>query len=353
MLLPVPAAGTVSAVSDAHIVRVDPLDPAHDELFRGCIGVHDAAGREVYGELHTPWSVEEDRANHRVLADQARRVVAAAILDDAVVGACEVKLPLTDNTARAEITLAVLPEYRRRGIGSMLLRHVERIAADNGRTILGADSEVAEGREDPAEGFAAEHGYTAEQTEIRSDLLLPADERALATADAEVAAYSAGYTVLTSWDGIPDEWLADRAELSRRMSTDAPLGGLEYHEEHWDAARVIRSYELLRAQRRRIVESFARQDASGRLVAFSQIVLPAHTPTLGYQDETLVLGEHRGHRLGLLVKLANLRTLRARLPDLARIVTWNAAENAPMLRVNRLLGFQPVGRATAWQKKLI
>ena len=73
---------------------------------------------------------------------------------------------------------------------------------------------------------------------------------------------------------------------------------------------------------------------------------------MAYQWDTLVLADHRGHRLGQLVKAANLRALRAGLPQVRRVVTWNAESNAPMLRVNRALGFEPVGRMVEWQKSL-
>jgi hypothetical protein len=75
-------------------------------------------------------------------------------------------------------------------------------------------------------------------------------------------------------------------------------------------------------------------------------------PDQGYQWDTLVLREHRGHRLGLLVKAANLQALITELPEVRRVFTWNATENEPMLRVNRALGFAPIGHTTEWQKQL-
>jgi hypothetical protein len=56
---------------------------------------------------------------------------------------------------------------------------------------------------------------------------------------------------------------------------------------------------------------------------------------------------------GLALKIANLRALRAELPAVERISTWNAQENGPMLRVNRDLGFEVVGSDTEWQKRLV
>jgi hypothetical protein len=44
----------------------------------------------------------------------------------------------------------------------------------------------------------------------------------------------------------------------------------------------------------------------------------------------LVLQEHRGHRLGALMKVAVLRELAATLPAVRRISTCNSESDAPM-----------------------
>ncbi len=60
---------------------------------------------------------------------------------------------------------------------------------------------------------------------------------------------------------------------------------------------------------------------------------------------TIVHPEHRGHRLGLAVKLANLEALAEEAPAVRRIVTGNAAVNAPMIAVNDMMGFEVAGLA--------
>ncbi len=62
--------------------------------------------------------------------------------------------------------------------------------------------------------------------------------------------------------------------------------------------------------------------------------------------------EHRGHRLGLAVKLANLDFLAEREPAVRMIGTGNAQENAPMIAVNDMLGFEIAGVGMFWQKQL-
>jgi hypothetical protein len=73
---------------------------------------------------------------------------------------------------------------------------------------------------------------------------------------------------------------------------------------------------------------------------------------LASQWGTIVEREHRGHRLGMLVKVENLRNLRRHFPETETITTWNAAENRHMIAVNEELGFRAVERYQAWQLAL-
>ena len=57
-----------------------------------------------------------------------------------------------------------------------------------------------------------------------------------------------------------------------------------------------------------------------------------------------MLPEHRGHRLGALLKVANLRQAVQHEPQLEAVHTWNADSNAPMLAVNVAMGFTPSAR---------
>ncbi|CAN5347361.1 hypothetical protein BH11ACT1_BH11ACT1_15440 [soil metagenome] len=151
-----------------------------------------------------------------------------------------------------------------------------------------------------------------------------------------------------TWDDpCPDEWVDQLAELETRMSTDAPGGGLDLHEDRWDADRVRATEAELRERGMRHSVAAAVHVPTGTLAAFSAFKRPAWTDEFVHQHDTLVLAEHRGRRLGMLVGTANLERLAAEQPDARRIGTWNAEENAHMLGINVALGFgRPAARAS-------
>ena len=269
----------------------------------------------------------------------------AAVVDGTVVGALRVILPVKDNPTVAVLDVAVHPDHRRRGVGTALLADGVRLAGAAGRTDL--LSEVDEpGPDAPGHAFALRNGWRCELLETRRDLLLPPDEQRLSELEAGARAASSGYSLVGWRDRTPEELLDDRALLERRMTTDAPHGDLPVQEEEWDAER-IREYEELHLSRGRTVLS-AGAVRDGRLVAFTDLQVPLADPRRAFQGGTLVLREHRGHRLGALVKAAVLREVLHSHPEVRRITTVNAEHNAPMVAVNEALGFVPAGRLSSW-----
>ncbi|NEK59604.1 hypothetical protein GCU56_17240 [Geodermatophilus sabuli] len=134
------------------------------------------------------------------------------------------------------------------------------------------------------------------------------------------------------------------------MTTDAPYGDLPVEEEHWDADR-IREYEAAHVARGRTVLS-AGAVLGGRLVAFTDLQVPLEQPERAQQGGTLVLREHRGHRLGARVEAAVLREVVASLPAVRRVSTYDSESDRPMVAVNEALGFRPAGQLSTWSRRL-
>lgn len=266
------------------------------------------------------------------------------------------------------VTIQVHPDHEGKGIGSALHETVEAAAreAGFGWMIIYAPSPDAPGeRVEPPTGFGSlpaanrevrfllDRGYRLEQVERGSRFGLPADLADLERRRADAAAAAgADYRVLT-WTGpTPPEWLADQAMLNTRMSTDAPTAGLEEPEDVWTAERVAEYDARIASGPRTTLTAVAEHVPTGRLVAFSQLAVPHDITRAVNQEDTLVLREHRGHRLGMLLKVANLAYLEQVAPGHPGVLTWNAEENRPMLDVNEAVGFVPIGYEGAWRKDL-
>jgi GNAT superfamily N-acetyltransferase len=120
----------------------------------------------------------------------------------------------------------------------------------------------------------------------------------------------------------------------------------------FDGAILRKAEEVAIAQGRRTVVTAVEHLATGTLVGLTTITVLAHRADVVFQDDTLVLQEHRGNKLGLLIKVANMERLTEQFPDARIIYTWNAPENRYLLTVNQQLGFQTAGVTGIWQKEL-
>jgi hypothetical protein len=160
------------------------------------------------------------------------------------------------------------------------------------------------------------------------------------------------YRVLTFEAPWPADYLEDQCALFQCMSTDEPHGDEGHEEEIWDADRVQENDSLRIARGARFLIAVAQHIDSGRLVACTELAIGAESPDQAWQMLTVVRPEHRGHRLGLAIKLANVEFLASGAPDVRLIVTGNASVNAPMIAVNDMMGFEIASEGNFWQKDL-
>ena len=112
----------------------------------------------------------------------------------------------------------------------------------------------------------------------------------------------------------------------------------------FDGGILREAEEVTIAQGRRTVVTAVEHVATGTLVGLTTISVLAQRPDVVFQDDTVVLQEHRGNKLGLLIKVANMERLTEQFPDARVIYTWNAPENRYLLTVNQQLGFHDGGR---------
>ena len=332
------------------------IDPFDDAAVADWFAVVDAE-HEATRPGEPDWHEHEVRARLQQGAapDADDRTIALVAHDgEQVVAAARVDLPMTDNTHLCELLLITHPEHRRRGAGLALWQEAESRARAAGRTTLTAMSEELPGEEgrSASRAFGPVVGAEAVQLEVRRDIDLPLQPAVVAGLAAVAAEHAADYEIRTWRDAVPDDLLEDQAYLHRRMSTDIPKGEMDWQEEEWDPARVRREEKRVQEMDRTYFGAAAVHRPTGRSVAYTTVGVARAALERAYQWDTLVLTEHRGHRLGTLVKLAVLQRLVDEVPEVRFISTWNAAENAPMIRVNDALGARVNGQYVNWQKRL-
>jgi len=332
--------------------------------FVRAVEIANLVSAEGLGTPDVSYEASEELPHHRDPFRPTRLLVAR--VGGEIVARASIETQSGEASDTSWVSVEVLPEYRGRGIGQALAESSEESAAAEGKRKIiayvpgresggtrlesptGFGSISADARETR---FSQARGYAFEQVERLSRLALP-----IPGLDAQLAAAEAAtgpdYRVHTWGARTPEEWLEDRAIMSTRMSTDAPSAGLEEPEDVWTPERIRDTEDRIVASGRDRLLAAAEHIPSGHLVGFSVLSVPPQTHRAVQQYATLVLREHRGHRLGMLLKLANLAHLTRTFPGHPSVMTFNAEENRPMLDVNEAVGFVGIAHVGAWRKDL-
>lgn len=304
-----------------------------------------------------------------------------------VVGVLMINLPGRDNTHLASVQVVVDPVERRRGWGRGLFEAgVARARAAGRRLVCAATHDGTAGMP-----FLKAMDMDPVLPEVlRRQDLLGLDWPRLDQELAQARQRAAGYELLRLPGSVPEELLPAVASLTEAIN-DAPTDDLDFEDEVFSPER-IRAYEASQAAHgrtlyrlvarvraepaerrpsaRRSAATLVRlassagasravkrperemQRATGALAGHTVVAVDTEQPWQGWQHDTSVVRAHRGHRLGLLLKLEMVRWLREVEPQLRAIETGNAASNEHMIRVNEILGYEVVARTVEWQRHL-
>ncbi len=228
-------------IEDFRIERVDPADEtaikAFYDIYVTC-GRHDAASF-----ILTPYAE---------LAELVRRptedfvfTAFLAFAGDVPVGHGWHAAHLRANLDQVLSTPRVLPDHRRRGYGSAILRHLEQVTLADGRHVLTTTPRWATGFGPngigaPAVEFARKHGYELKLVEAKRRLALPVAPARLALANPDPA-----YTIKAFSGPVPDDLVQGWAMLVASLPTEAPTGDLETEEVPPSVASVRDDERLL------------------------------------------------------------------------------------------------------------
>lgn len=341
---------------DTRTYRIMALDPRSDADVEASYLITSAAQaadvpdfapvcrhRHITG-IHHPWPGQQTRWW-------------LAYLDDQPVAKATLELPMLDNLDNAWVDLYGHPDHRHAGAGRALFQHVtEEVRAAGRHRIMGMSVEsLPDGPHRLADGarFARALGAHGALNDVRRRLDVSGPHAAQwDTLLAQAWSKAGGYSLLQWRDRAPDDAAADLAYLEGRLTLDAPNGDLAWEPERHDAARLRAVEDNRMACGTRTYHSAVRHDASGRVVGWSYLVMNRSHVMHAGQGTTLVDPDHRGRRLGTVVKVANLRYAMAAEPALRYVDTWNADTNHHMIAINEALGFRAVDVWVNWQLDL-
>ena len=253
------------------------------------------------------------------------------------VGVLSIELPTRDNLHLVWCAVTVRPERRRQGHGTAMMAEVLRRTREAGRTTLWAGCPADDAA---ASAFLSAAGFRyASHDARRRQQLAEVDRVELARLRRAAEIAASAYELVRLTPPLSDELLTELAEVAASIN-DAPMGDLTFEPEVYDLG-YMRDVDTARRHRGdRLYRVVARHRETGRLGGHTMVVTNPLRPTRAAQGDTAVAREHRGHRLGLLLKLEMMAWLAEVEPQLEHVETWNQADNGYMIRVNEALGYR-------------
>lgn len=242
--------------------------------------------------------------------------------------------------------LAVRPDARRQGIGKALLRRALEIGRERGCTTIIADTinTIPAGR-----AFAEAVGAHEGLREVTNTVLTSAiDQSMLEEWYLTAPSRAPGYEVLVIDGNYPEEFYPGVARLFVMADEDMPMDDLALEPMATTAETVAGWIKQLEGVVERTT-AIARHVDSGQLVGFSGINHHIDDVETLHTTLTVVDRDHRGHGLGKWIKSGVILRAMEKHPEAIRLVTENAASNAPMLGINDAIGFKPEFEMISYQ----
>lgn len=354
------------------LLDIPPIDSPHNDEHGwkyGAVAALERANRaDIDGTADETPSVRELIARRANNVNHDQHWV-LALVGSAPAGWASLSLPTDRDLDKAQLHVCVDPGMRRQGIGSALLSWCETQAGNAGRTLMFAETAYGPGQDHepyvetvhggrvpartPSVLFSVNRGYEIAHAARRSVLDLPMDSHQADVLLAATQPYTSGYRLHTWFCEIPQMWTDPFARLKEAFFRDAPMGEVPFDEEIWGEEQVGQLIREILDQGKAVLMTAAEQVATGELVGFTELRWPL-VPDVEAASQwfTVVSENHRGHRLGMWMKLVNMTELRRRCPQISRIHTDNAQENAPMLGINHSMGFRPDGGIALLKKQI-
>ncbi len=229
----------------------------------------------------------------------------------------------------------VLTDYRRKGIGTIWLSKAHELMTEWDRsvwTIWGVE-------EDDGHAFMKTLG--AEQKVLFAENRLDfrkVDWDLVARWIDEGISRNADVKLEMFEDRVPEDFYEEYSPILSELLNTMPFDDLDHGE-------IVITPETMRDDQERFddvgrkIHTLVARLPDGRLAGMTDVGWNSAKPNYIDQRFTGVHPDARGRGLGKLTKAYMLNFLKARYEDIWWVVTGNAESNAPMLAINKALGF--------------
>ena len=240
--------------------------------------------------------------------------------------------------------LYVRPEARRQGIGSPWFPLVIELMDAHACTTLGLWTEEPSGH-----AFLKWLGAEARFTGAENRLNLANVDWSMVDRWVAEGQRRSPHTRLELYDGpLPETMWEEFAPQLTMLLNTVPLEELDHGDIVVTADHMRDFYSRLEIADERLHTVIA-WEPEGTISAVSDTSWAPHRPTIIEQRFTGVRPDARGRGLGKWTKAAMLLHLRELYPHAQWVATANAGSNAPMLAINKKLGFKQFREGTEYQ----
>ena len=238
----------------------------------------------------------------------------------------------------------VRPEHRRRGIATLWLDVIARLMDERGATVLGMSAD-----REPGHAFLKWLGAEPKLTTVESRLDLSDVDWAMVERWLKEGQERSPETRLEIYDGrLPKELVPDFAAQRTALLNTMPYENLDQGKTV-DTPEKIAEWEERAQLTHTVWHNVMTRQADGTITGMTDVEWTPYGRNQIQQQFTGVLPAARGRGIGKWIKAAMLLHLRKLYPDAESIVTDNAHTNAPMLKINRDLGFKPFRTSVDYQ----
>ena len=240
--------------------------------------------------------------------------------------------------------LWVRPDARRRGVGASMMPQLLELMDAHGCTVVGLGTE-----EESGHGFLRWLGADAKFSGAENRLKLAGVDWKMVDRWLAEGPKRSPQTKLETYDGpLPEAMWDDYAPQLSSMLNTIPFESLDHGEIVLTPDHMRDYYARLKIADERL-HTILTREPDGVISAITDTSWAPHRPDIIEQRFTGVRPDARGRGLGKWIKAAMLAHLRVLYPDARWMATENAGSNAPMLAINKKLGFKQYRAGTEYQ----